>query len=264
MTGFEAGIPSFGWVALAASMACAAGFIGAFALMRRMTLAADALSHVAVPGIGVAILLRVNPLVGALVALLVGAALIWSLEQRTRLATETIIGVVFSAALAVGALLTTREELIDALFGAPSTLSVWELGAGLAGASIVIAFILFARDRLIVMFLSSDVARTAGIDVRRLSLAYLLAFALTVALGLRYLGALLMGSLMIIPPATARYLARGLTGMLIISAAMAVFATLAGGWLASVFRQQSGPMIVVVAAGCFLVALAWRRSASIA
>lgn len=243
-------------------MAVAAGLIGSFALMRRMTLAADALSHVALPGIGIAILLRVHPLAGALVALIAGAVLIWSLEQRTRLATETVIGVVFSAALAVGAMLTTGEELMNALFGAPATLSSAELVAGLAGAIAVIAFVLVERDRLIVMFLSSDVARSAGIDVRRLSLLYLLAFALTVALGLRYLGALLMGSLIIIPAATARQLARNLNGMLMTSVVMAILATFAGTFLASQFHRETGPLIVSVAAACFLLALLKPRRAS--
>jgi ABC-type Mn2+/Zn2+ transport system permease subunit len=240
-------------------MAVAAGLIGSFGLMRRMTLAADAFSHVALPGIGVAILFRVNPLAGALVALVLGAFLIWTLESRTRLATETIIGVVFSAALAVGALLTTGEELMDALFGTPGALSNVELIAGLAGAGAVIAFVLLARDRLIVTFLSSDIARTAGIDVRRLSLLYLLAFAVTVALGLRYLGALLMGSLMIIPAATARRLATNLTGMLTIAVALAVFATLFGSWLAAQTGRETGPVIVSVAAVCFFLSLASRR-----
>ena len=236
-------------------MAVAAGLVGAFALMRRMTLAGDALSHVALPGIGVAILIGINPLAGALVALIAGAVLIWALERRTRVATEAVIGVVFSAALAVGALLATGEQLIDALFGAPGTLSSWELVVGLVGAAAVIAFVLAARDRLVLLFLSSDVARTAGIDVQRLGLLYLLAFALTVALGLRFLGALLMGSLIIIPPAAARQFARGLTSMLVSSAALALLATLLGTWLAERQQRPSGPLIVVVAAACFLVTL---------
>lgn len=245
---------------LSAGMAIAAGLIGSFALMRRMTLAADALSHVALPGIGVAIILAVSPLAGAVVALLAGALLIWALEGRTRLATETIIGVVFSAALAIGVLLTTGEELMDALFGAPGTLSRAELIAGLVGAGAVILFVLLARDRLIMMFVSTDIARTAGINVRRLSLFFLLAFAVTVALGLRYLGALLMGSLMIIPPATARRLARNLTSMLIISVTVALIATLLGGWVAVRVNRESGPVIVVVAAVCFFLSLASPRA----
>lgn len=240
-------------VALSASMAVAAGLIGCFALMRRMTLAADALSHVALPGIGVALLLRMHPLSGALVALGAGAVLVWVLERRTQIATETVIGVVFSTALAAGALLTSGEELLEALFGAPGRLAPWELAAGLGGAAAVIAFVVAARDRMIVTLLSPDIALTTGIDVRRLNLLYLLAFALTVGLGLRYLGVLLMGSLVIIPAATARRLARDLRQMLLVAVAVALLSTLLGLWIAERLGRGSGPVIIVVAAGCFFL-----------
>lgn len=240
-------------VALSASMAIAAGLLGCFALMRRMTLAADALSHVALPGIGLALLLRVHPLLGALAALGGGAVLIWALERRTHISTDTIIGVVFSGALAVGALLTSGDELLDALFGAPGQLPVWELVTGLAGAALVIVFLVTVRDRMIVTLLSPDVALTAGINVPRLNLLYLLAFAFTIALGLRYLGVLLMGSLIIIPAATARRLARDLNGMLIISTLVALGSTLIGLWLAARLNRGSGPLIIAVAAACFLL-----------
>lgn len=183
-------------------------------------------------------------------------------DSSGALATETVIGVVFSAALAIGALLTTGEQLVDALFGGPGTLSPAELIFGLAGAAAVIGFVLLARDRLVVTFLSAEVAVTAGINVRRLSLLYLIAFALTVALGLRYLGAVLMGSLIIIPAATARQLATNLTSMLWMSVTLALVATLGGTWLAAANGRQSGPLIVGVAAGCFLVALMVRRAPS--
>jgi len=235
-------------------MAVAAGLLGCFALMRRMTLAADALSHVALPGIGVALLLHVHPLVGALAALGAGALLVWVLETRTHVGTEAVIGVVFSTALAVGALLTTGEELMDALFGAPGALTTWELAAGLIGAGAVTGFVLLMRDRLIVTLMSADVALTAGINVRRLNLLFLLAFALTVALGLRYLGVLLMGSLIIIPAATARRLARSLTSMLVLAVALALLATLGGTWLAGRLGRESGPLIIAVAAACFFAA----------
>ena len=242
-------------VVLPVVVAVAAGLMGAFALMRRMTLAADALSHVALPGIGIAVLLRIDPLIGAVVALIAGAVVIWSLERRTNVATEAIIGVVFSAALAAGALLTTGDELVDALFGAATAAPAWESVTGLLAATAVIAFLLAARDRLIVMFMSTDIAMTAGIDVRRLSLLYLLAFALTVALGLRYLGALLMGSLIIIPATAARHVARNLHQMLAISAIAAVLATVAGMMIAAFVHRPTGPLIVAVASALFVIAL---------
>lgn len=247
---------SWGMLALSAATATAAGMVGTFALMRRMTLAADALSHVALPGIGVALLLRGAPMLGAVGALVCGAVLVWLLERRAHLATETIIGVVFSAALAIGALLTTGDELMDALFGASGTLPPWELATGIIGAAAVVAFMLVGRDRLVVALVSPDIARTAGIDVSRLDLAFLLAFAITVGLGLRYLGVLLMGSLIIIPAATARRFAHDLTQMLAFSVIVAVGAMVCGAWLAAAIGRESGPVIVSVAALGFLVATA--------
>ncbi|HXJ33446.1 MAG TPA: metal ABC transporter permease [Candidatus Eisenbacteria bacterium] len=245
---------------LSIAMAVAAGLVGSFAVMRRMTLAADAISHVALPGIGLALAFGVHPALGAAAALGLGAVLIWTLESRTRIATETLIGVVFSTALAVGSILASGDELIDALLGSPGALTQGELAIGLAGAIAVVVFVLVARHRLLVALVSPDIARTAGVDVRRLDLIYLFAFALTVALGLRYLGVLLMGSLIIIPAATAKYLARSLRGMLTTAALVAVFATVAGDALATRFDRPTGPLIVMAAAGVFAVSLIARRA----
>jgi len=244
---------------LSAAMAVAAGLVGCFAVMRRMALAADPLSHVALPGIGVALALHLHPIFGAVAMLFFGALLVWALEDRTRAATETVIGVVFSAALAIGSLMTSGEDLIAALFGGAGALNGPEILFGLAGAGAIVLFILTRRNPLVVMLVSPDVARTAGIDVRRLNLLYLQMFALTIALGLRYLGVLLMGALIIIPAATAKRLARNLDGMLRLTVALSVFATLLGTAIASWLHRETGPLIVTVAAAVFLISLVRRQ-----
>jgi ABC-type Mn2+/Zn2+ transport system permease subunit len=244
---------------LLVSMAAAAGLVGCFAVMRRMTLAADALSHVALPGIGIALALRVHPVAGAVLMLILGAVLVWGLQERTRLATETVTGVVFSAALAAGSLLATGDELIEALFGSPGMISDWELALGITAALGVIAFILTTKDRLVLMLVSPEIAHTAGIRVSRTNLVYLLTFAVTIALGLRYLGVLLMGSLIIIPAATARRLARSLKGMFVSAVVLSVLSTLGGTYVAVRLGEPTGPLIVTVAAFFFALGL-FRRS----
>jgi zinc transport system permease protein len=246
---------------LSATMAVAAGVVGCFALMRRMTLAADAISHIALPGIGLALVLQLNPIIGGVAALLLGAVIIWGLERRTGIPTETVVGVVFSAALAVGSLLATGDELIDALLGKPTAMGSLELVFGLATPLAVVAFLGLARHRLLVALVSPDLARTMGIDVSRLNLAFLLAFAVTVALGLRYLGVLLMGSLIIIPAATAKHLARNVRSMFGVAVAVSVASTLVGSTAAALLHRPTGPVIIAVAAACFLASLAWRRPA---
>jgi zinc transport system permease protein len=238
---------------LSIAMAIAAGLVGCFAVMRRMALAADALSHVALPGIGVALALHIHPIFGATAMLFFGALLVWAVEGKARVNTEVVIGVLFSAALAAGSMMTSGEDLVEALFGGAGVLTWPEVLFGIVAAALVVAFIVTQRNSLVVMLVSPDVARTAGIDVRRLNLFYLLAFALTIALGLRYLGVLLMGALIIIPAATAKRLAKNLTQMLLIAVLVAVAATVAGTWLASALHRETGPLIVTVAACIFLL-----------
>ncbi len=108
---------------------------------------------------------------------------------------------------------------------------------------------------LAITLVSPDIARTAGVNVRRLDLLYLLAFAPTIALGLRYLGVLLMGALIIIPVVTSKRIARKLSEMLWLSIIIAVLATLLGMGLAASLQQETGPIIVLVAAAGFAISL---------
>ena len=247
-----------GPLVLSIAIAVAAGLVGSFAVMRRMVLAADAMSHVALPGIGVALALRINPLFGAVAMLFFGALLIWALERKTRIGTETIIGVVFSAALAIGSLMSSGEDLIAALFGGPGTLSAGEVAFVLAAVLVVVVVVLVNRSRLILALVSPEIARTSGINVARLDLLFLETFALTVALGLRYVGVLLMGSLIIIPAATAKRLARSFTGMLAIAVVVAVLSTVVGSYAAVLLRRPTGPMIISAAAVLFVLSLVRR------
>ncbi len=251
-------------LALAVGTGVAAGLVGCFAVMRRMTLAADALSHVALPGIGLALLVRIQPVIGGVAMLVLGALLVWGMERRTRLATETVIGVVFSTALAVGSLMTTGEELMEALFGGTGRLTGAETAAGLLVVAVVVGFVLRARHRLVLLLVSPEIARTSGIDVSRLNLAFLLVFALTIGLGLRYLGVLLIGSLAIIPAATAKRLALSLSGMLGIAVVVSVIATTTGTYAAHVLHREPGPLVVLVASACFILSLFWRRERQVA
>src|SRR5690242_14635181 len=113
--------------------------------MRRMALAADALSHVALPGIGIALALHIHPVAGAAAMLLLGAVLVWALQERSRATTETVIGVVFSVALALGGVMTAGDSLIDALFGGAGPLSRSEAVFGVVAAAAVVVFVVTQR-----------------------------------------------------------------------------------------------------------------------
>lgn len=252
---------NFLYIILAIGMASAAGVIGSFAIMRRLALASDPISHVALPGIGAALLLSINPIIGGAFTLLAGAIIIWQLEKRTDLSTDALIGVIFSLALAIGTLITPSEELIEILLGSPASVSWIESIIGLAASVAIILFTLHQKPKFILAMLSPELAKTSGLNINRLNLYFLLAFVLTILLGLRYLGVLLMGSLIIIPAAVGKNLGQSLKSMIAISTITAVLSAVIGLLIASRFSLEPGPVIVIVAASLFFISLFFKRRA---
>lgn len=251
-------------LALAVLVALASGMVGSFALMRRMTLAGDALSHVALPGIGIALLYSFNPVFGGAIALLAGAFLIWKVERLTPLNTEAIIGVLFSLSLAVGAIAIKEEhELIETLFGGITAVTFPEFLFGMAVGAFVIWFIFVNRHALVLTLVSRELAKTARISVERLQLYFLFTFALTVIIGMKFLGILLMGALIIIPAAAARNVARSLNGMLVCASGISLISVVSGLFVSAWLGVQPGPAIIIIAGMLFVATLLFHLTEEI-
>ena len=245
-------------VILGLAAALVAGLVGSFALMKRMTLAGDVLSHLALPGLGLAFLWHIQPLVGAAATLAIGVVLVHELQRRGGLATESAIGVVFVAALAIGTLLTPTEDLIDALFGGFGKITPLGFLLGIAGCALVVATMFVLRHKLILGIFSPDLARSLKVDVDRVNFLYLCTFGLTILLGLQFLGALLVGAMIIVPPAAARRLSNTLDRFLILSSLISMISVGLGFVIAAQWHIALGPAIVGVASALFAVTLAKR------
>lgn len=246
---------SFLSITLALTAAFAAGFVGGFAQLKRIVLAGDVMSHIALPGLGLAFLYGINPLVGGAATLLLGVVLIWHIEEKTGLATDTTIGVMFAASVAIGALLTPEADLIDALFGGLKNPTSLEFTVGMILSALVVLGILVLKDRLILTFFSPELAEATGISVSRTNLFFLIIFAAALMVGLSFLGALLAGSLIIIPAAIARQMTHRLELFMAISAGSAVLATAVGLFLSSHYALPLGPTIVATASALFGLSL---------
>ena len=257
-------------IALALLTALAAGLVGSFALMKRMSLAGDVISHIALPGLGLALLFRINPLIGAAAALLLGTFLIWHLQKGGTLTTDVAIGVIFTAALAIGTLVTPSEDLIEALFGGFQSLTLPWFLLGILSVLLIVLFIYTFRHKLILTLFSPELAAATGVNVSRVNLYFLLVFSLTVLLGLRFLGALLVGALIIIPAAIGRQLTHTLTAFLSASALAGVLSVVIGLSINRYYPHFTvgqvtlnlalGPAIIAVATIVFLFSLLRRRA----
>lgn len=243
---------------VACSVAASASLLGSFAILKRMALVGDALSHVALPGIAMALLLNFSPFFGAVIFLIIAVVGIWVVEYRTTLALETIVGVFFTASLAIGALLTPEHELIEALFGNITDLTWQESAASVLLSLILIGSLLSIYKKLTLNMISQEMAQSIGINHKKLEFIYLLSFALAVALGIRFVGALLMGSLVIIPAASAKNIARSLKSFMGYSVAFGVSAAALGIFISVSRNLPPGPIFILISSGIFISTLIFR------
>jgi ABC-type Mn2+/Zn2+ transport system permease subunit len=247
-------------IVLAVLAAAAAGLVGAFALMKRTILAGDVMSHIAIPGLGLAVLWAIDPILGGGTTLFLGILIIWQLQKKTELSAEAAIGVIFASSVAIGALLIHSDEaLIDALFGGFRNLSPAELAFGIGTSIFILVALWLLRHKLIISLFSPELAVSTGINISRINLWFLLLFGLAILANLRFLGALLVGSLIIIPASAARQLTHSLGAFLGTSVALSVAAMLVGFFISGKYGLALGPTVVVAAAGFFVLSLFKRK-----
>ena len=236
-----------------------AGYLGSLMLTKRMALVGDALGHVALPGMGLALLLGLDVSLGAFVFLFLGVFLIWLLEAKTSLPAETIVGVIFVASLAIGFLIVPEPELLEALFGDISKVSL-----EMAIASAVFSVLIFLTatsiyPKMILIGISSDLAKSEGIQIKKQNLIYLLLIAAMVALGVKIVGSLLVGALLIVPAATSRNLSKNLKEYSLGSIVFGILSCLFGSLLSNFVSFPIGPSIILVSSFFFLISLTFKK-----
>lgn len=243
----------------ALATAMAAGYLGVFMVMRRIALVSDALSHVALPGLALGIVFHFSPFLGAFVFLAVAAIVIAELEKHTDLPTDAIVGVLFSASLAVGILITPEPELLEALFGDFTKVGSTEAWLTAAASLLIILITILISRRLMLSIVAPDLGHGSKRRSNIANLVFLLMLSAIVALGVKFVGTLLMGTLTIIPAAAAKNVARTLFSFGIISMLFAGMSVLLGILAVAWWGIGAGPAIILASALIFLITLAFQR-----
>jgi len=123
----------------------------------------------------------------------------------------------------------------------------------------LITSLLLIHKKLALNMISQEMSQSAGIKNKRLEFAYLLIFALAVALGIRFVGALLMGSLVIIPAASAKNISRSLYSFMSLSVIFGIFSAALGIYISSIYEMAPGPIFILIGSMIFIISLIIRR-----
>jgi ABC-type Mn2+/Zn2+ transport system permease subunit len=260
------------WRGLAAALLAAApcAMVGVFLYLRRMSLVADALSHIALLGIVLAFLITGSLSVGAFIlgALITGAVAGLSMHSlaANKLAREdAAVGIVFTAMFALGVILLTtsvKNAHLDThcvLFGdvlGVSDASLWMLAATAPGVALVI----FALWRwLALSTFDEGTARTLGVPVGAVQAALILLASWTTTASFEAVGAILAVAMMVVPAATAHLLSDRLHHMIGWALAHAALSAVLGMIASVLLNVSTSGMMVVVGGALYGGAFVWRR-----
>lgn len=233
------------------------GVIGCFIILRGMSLMGDAISHSVLPGVAVAYMLGINILIGASIFGVLAAMLIGYVTSHSKIKVDTAIGVVFSFFYALGFILISMAEsstnLHHILFGNILAVSNSDMITTAIVLGIVIIFVQIFYKELLITSFDPTFAKTYGLNTQLIHYSLMLVLTLVTVSALQTVGIILVVAMLITPAATAYFWTDRLSIMLVFSAIFGVVSSICGLYFSYTFNWVSGPAIVIVSAGLFLI-----------
>jgi ABC-type Mn2+/Zn2+ transport system permease subunit len=236
------------------SVSCAV--VGTFVVLRGLAFIGDALAHGVLPGVAVALLLGLPGIAGAALGALVMIGGVTLVTQRSRLSSDSAIGLLFVGMLALGVIIVSRSttfsgDLIRILFGEILGISVGDLMIQAAAALLVaLAAFVFARPFLLLCF-DPEQAEVAGFSERRYHALMLLLVAMTVIVSFQTVGTLLVFGMLLAPSSTGALIASRIQAMMAWAAIFGAASVYLGLLLSYHLNFAAGASIVFVATAVF-------------
>ncbi|MCR4395479.1 MAG: metal ABC transporter permease [Candidatus Saccharicenans sp.] len=242
----------------------ACGLLGVFLVLRRDAMISHGLSHLAFAGVALGLLLNLMPVLVSVGICLLGSLLILQLKEQGKLPGDTLIGILSSAGMALAIFLMSVKrdfgaELVAYLFGdilAIAPLEVY-LAAGLV--CLVLAGIFFNFPRLVFMTFDRDSAAASGIPVKKLDRLLVVLTAVTIVLGIRVVGLLLVTGLTVIPAASALQLSPNFRLTLFLSSIFSLLSIIGGILLAYLFNLPASAAIIFLALFLFGLSFLFKK-----
>lgn len=234
------------------------GLIGAFVILRGLSLMGDAIGHAVLPGVAISFLLGINPVIGAVAFGLLASTFIGVISDKSTLKKDTVMGVVFTSFFAFGVVLisqiSTRVHIHSILFGNMLTVTPERVYTMIIVTIILIALIVLFYKELLLTSFDETMAQVYGLKTKLIHYIFLFVLTVVIVLSLQITGAILIVAMIITPAATAFLLTNRMYWMIIMAALIGFISAVVGIFISFTFDISSGSSIVIVAACLFVLA----------
>jgi zinc transport system permease protein len=245
-------------ILISLSLGLSLPLIGVFVILRKEALLSDALAHTLLLGIALSITFKINALAGILAFAVLAGIGIFLIKEKANLGTDAIVGVFFTTSLAIGSLLISSEELLEAFLGNLGNITKGDVIVSVIMAILIVGILLFKFREFAFSSFSPDLAKVDKLDVKKYELLFILILALGVAMGIKLVGTLLISALIIVPAATAKIFSIQIRSMALWSMLFGIISVFGGLVASSAFKSSTGPTIILFGSSIFFLVFAFN------
>jgi len=245
-------------------IAIACAILGVFLILRRDAMIGHGLAHVSFAGVALGLFLNVMPLAMALAVSILAGLGIMKLKETAGLHGDTAIGIFSSVGMALGILLVTlahsfNVNLFSYLFGDILAIRPSEVWLSIGLAAVAVFTVIFNYHKFMYMTFDRESAKASGVRVKRLDILLTVLVAITVVLGMRVVGILLVAALLVIPAAAGLQVASNFKRAMIASSLVALVSVVLGLLLAFYFDFPASGTIVIISFLFFALLYAFKK-----
>ena len=241
-------------------IAIVVGPLGCFVIWRRLSYFGDTLSHSALLGVTLAYSFSLNISLSVFIISAVVALLLINLQKRTKLAGDSLLGLLAHSTLAIGLVLIgflsyIRFDLMGLLFGDILAVTIEDIALVWVGGFVILGILYFIWKSLFSATVNYDLSAAEGMKPEVTNFIFTLLLAGVIALSIKMIGALLITGLLLIPAATARNISNSPNQMVFLATLVGIISVIAGLFTSLELNTSSGPTIIVVALILFILSL---------
>tara|TARA_B100000427_G_scaffold144766_1_gene120473 strand:+ start:60 stop:863 length:804 start_codon:yes stop_codon:yes gene_type:complete len=241
-------------------IAIVTGPLGCFVIWRRLAYFGDTLSHSSLLGVTLAFSLSINISLSVFLVSGVVALLLLSLQKRTKLPGDALLGLLAHSSIAVGLVIIgflsfIRFDIMGLLFGDILSVTINDIFIIWLGGLLILIVLYFIWKSLFAATVNYDLAAAEGMKPDRSNIIFTLLLAGVIAISIKMIGVLLITGLLLMPPAMARNLSNNPRQMVILSIILGMVSVIIGLFCSLEFNSASGPTIIVVALILFILSM---------
>ena len=241
-------------------IAIVVGPLGCFVIWRRLSYFGDTLSHSALLGVTLAYSFSLNISLSVFIISAVVALLLINLQKRTKLAGDSLLGLLAHSTLAIGLVLIgflsyIRFDLMGLLFGDILAVTIEDIALVWVGGFVILGILYFIWKSLFSATVNYDLSAAEGMKPEVSNFIFTLLLAGVIALSIKMIGALLITGLLLIPAATARNISNSPNQMVFLATLVGIISVIAGLFTSLELNTSSRPTIIVVALILFIISL---------